>query len=51
MLPTPPSKAAVKKHMKLSTEEPRRTRIAHKTGLRQEMILRSQWVVGEFLPG
>ena len=45
MLPTPPSKAAVKKHMKLSTEEPRRTRIAHKTGLRQEMILRSQWVV------
>ena len=49
MLPTPPPKAAVKKHMKLSTEEPRRARISDKPGLRQEMILRAQGVVGEFL--
>ena len=49
MLPTPSPEAAVKKHMILFTEETRRARISDKPGLRQEMILRAQGVVGEFL--
>jgi hypothetical protein len=40
----------MEERMILSAEETRRARISDKASLRQEMVLRPQGIIGEFLP-